>query len=93
MANFFSYKDKIAFDDNLINFENTLIDSINNKYTIYFEFQNIESSFKKVKDIILILKDKINFDNLYFYNANDFINIILDKPIYLPNNINLFINE
>ena len=93
MWNIFYYKDIIKIDDNLYWFAEILKDSCYKKYNIFFDFKNIEDSFKRVKKIILDNYKSINFDNLYFYNANDFINFILKKPIYLPNNINIFINE
>jgi MoaA/NifB/PqqE/SkfB family radical SAM enzyme len=89
----FSYKNITIIQDNLKNFLDILCDSKNNRYNIYFDFKDIENSLKKVKQIILKNKATIDFKNLYFYNANDFINFILEKPIYLPKNINLFINK
>lgn len=89
----FYYKDIIKIDDNLLWFDEILKNSCYKKYNIFFEFKNIEKSFSLVKKIILDNYKNINFQNLYFYNANDFINFIIKKPIYLPNNINLFINE
>ena len=89
----FRYKDSIIFKDDLFWFEDLILNNNKSFYTIYFEFQNIKDSLRKVKNIILKNKDRINFDYLYFYNAWDFINIILEIPIYLPSNINLFISE
>ncbi|MDD3145127.1 MAG: radical SAM protein [Candidatus Gracilibacteria bacterium] len=93
MGTVFYYKDIIKIDDSLLGFDEILKNSCYKKYNIFFEFKNIEKSFSLVKKIILDNYKNINFQNLYFYNANDFINFIIKKPIYLPNNINLFINE
>lgn len=93
MWNIFYYKDIIKIDDNLNWFTDILKNSCYEKYNIFFEFKNMEESFKNVKKIVLENYKSINLDNLYFYNANDFINFIVKKPIYLPNNINIFINE
>lgn len=89
----FTFNDRVIFKDDLIWFKELLLKSWKESYNIYFDFQNINSSLSKVKEIILKNKDNINFNNLYFYNSGDFINIILDNPIYLPKNINLFISE
>lgn len=93
MWNIFLFKDIVRINDSLLWFKEILQNSHNEKYNIYFDFDMVESSLKEVKRIILENYQHINFSNLYFYNANDFINFVLEKPIYLPNNINLFINE
>ncbi len=93
MWKIFYFKDRIIFKDNLLWFEKVLLDSKYNDYCIYFDFYDIKLSLIKLKYIILKNINFIDFNNLYFYNSNDFINLLLDKPIYLPNNINLFINE
>jgi len=80
-------------DNNLDIFHKLLICSYKNKYNFYFNFKKPIVSLKKVKKIILSNLDYINFNNLYFYNLTDFVNILLDKPIYLPKKINLFISE
>lgn len=90
MINKITYENRIIFDDNLVWFKNLILNT-EKLVNIYFNFKNIEESFKKVKNIILENKKNIDFKKLYFYNANDFINFILDKEIYLPYNINLFI--
>ena len=92
-TNIFSFDSKITFSDSLLGFEKALLDSQNTPYTIFFEFQYPKKSLKKVKEIILKHQKQIDFENLYFYNANDFVNIVLNKPIYLPKTVNLFINH
>ena len=89
----FNYDNRIIIWDDLDWFQKLLLESKDNYFNIYFEFKFIQESLKKVKNIILENREDIHFNNLYFYNANDFVNIILDRAIYLPKNINLFISE
>ena len=89
----FIYENRIIFDDKLNWFEELILKNDNIYYNVYFDFLNEKYSLSNVKNIILKNKNNINFDFLYFYNANDFINFVLDKEIYLPYNINLFISE
>ncbi len=90
--NSFSFEERVIFDDSLFWFQKVLLDSSQTRTCIYFEFCDKRNSLKKVKNIIETYKDRIHFKNLYFYNANDFVNLVLWIPFYLPKNINLFIN-
>ncbi len=92
-SNIFSFSERIIITDDLIPLRTILEDSIHTPCGIFFDFKTPIESLKKVKYLILDSQSEINFKNIFFYNANDFINCILDAPIYLPKNINLFINE
>lgn len=91
--NIFLFSERVIIWDDLILLQDIFKDSSRNSYWIFFDFQYPTESLKKVKYLVLSMQNEINFKNIYFFNANDFINSILEIPIYLPKNINLFINE
>lgn len=91
--NAFFFEKSHHINDTLDWFEQLLLRSHLEKNGIIFDFKYPKESLSLVKKMILLHKDVICFENLFFFNANDFINLILQKPIYLPTNINLFINE
>jgi wyosine [tRNA(Phe)-imidazoG37] synthetase (radical SAM superfamily) len=89
----FRFSERTIIRDDLDEFIEILEKSSEISYGIFFDFKNPHESLRKVKKIIQARKESISFENLYFFNAHDFINTLLDTPIYLPKNINLFINE
>jgi|GEM_PF-4162385 len=91
--NVFYFSERTIITDSLAGFREILRNSGTKRQGIFFSFQEIEKSLRAVKYIILEERENICFENLFFFNANDFMNEILENPIYLPKNINLFINE
>lgn len=92
-SNIFFLSESRVITDDLLGLEDILLNSFIVKQGIRFDFNIPVASLSLVKKMILVLESQICFENLFFFNANDFINLILKKPIYLPTNINLFINE
>ena len=92
-ANTFLYQDARIFDDSFHGFEEVLQNSSSSPQGIRFEFHHPLESLHRLKSLILKYKEVSNWDNLYFFNTSDFVNIVLEKEVYLPKNINLFINE
>jgi len=89
----FLFQDARVFHDSLTWLEDTLVLSQSEKIGIRFVFDSPLSSLRQLKKILLAWKDIYNWDNLYFFHASDFVNMVLDREVYLPKNINLFINE
>lgn len=79
----------IYLSDNFLDNTHYFFDE--NNYKIIFTFNDFKTSVSNLKNFIL--NNDIDYKKKYFYNTWDIVNLVKEDMIFLPKDVNLFINQ